>query len=193
MGPQLDSNLTHIKRTMILLIMQWMKPPCKKIIIKFLNMKLLKILVLRSMIMIYTRLTIQVLMTKIIGHNVVSLHLITNCRLTFGPNGCHQHATENILCWTWNFSASAHHPSLTHYKESTYMLSSFGRLCTCLTYGRLWIYHYVVYISCLFGREVSPSPLKIYVSLTLTPPLPLTPLPLIEPAPTLSTSDLVLE
>ena len=41
---------------------------------------------------------------------------IINCSLIFGPNGCHQHAAENIICWDWNRSTSAHHPGLKHKK-----------------------------------------------------------------------------
>ena len=42
----------------------------------------------------------------------------------FGPNGCHLHAAENILCRTWHCSVSAHLLGLSYYKESISILSS---------------------------------------------------------------------
>ena len=60
----------------------------------------------------------------------------------------------NCFCCTWNCSDIDNHLGIPHEKNTPSMFPSFERIFSLLDYCRLCIYHYVVYVYWLFGRDM---------------------------------------
>ena len=83
-------------------------------------------------------------------HMVVLYIIHQQCQFRFNIwSYCFHIYVQKNLCQTWYSTYSAHLMGLPYNKQSTYILSSFGRLCTCLAYVSYYIFYFVVFFACL--------------------------------------------